>query len=262
MADISKLTIGSTTYNFKDTQARSDIAAIQAEVSGAMYYAGVTTTALTDGASISPVVIGGSSVAATTGMVVMYGDKEFIYSSTDSKWHEFGDWGDLGALAMKDSASGSYTPAGSVSQPTFSGTQATITSSVTGAGSVSISTGSGTANYTPAGSVSTPTITVTPSTTSFNSITNAGTQSSFSASVENETLSFSWTPNTIPTYSAKTVATGISSATSTQPTFTGTGVELKGTFTGSQVTGTATYTPAGSVTQPTFSGTAATITVS
>ena len=262
MADISKLTIGANTYNFKDAQARDDIANIQATVTGAMHYAGVTTTALVDGASTSPITIGGNNVAAISGMVVMYGDKEFIYSDTDGKWHEFGDWGDLGALAMKDSASGNYTPAGSVSQPTFSGTQATISTNITGAGNVAISTGSGTANYTPAGSVSTPTITVTPSTTSFNSITNAGTQSSFSASVANETLSFSWTPNTIPTYSAKSVATGISSATSSQPTFTGTGVDLKGTFTGTQVTGTATYTPAGTVSKPSFSGTAGTVTVS
>ena len=122
MADISKLTIGSNTYNFKDAQARSDIATISQNVSGAMHYAGVTTTVITDGSSTSPIVIGGASVAATSGMVIMYGDKEFIYSDTDGKWHEFGDWGDLGALAMKDSASGTYTPQGSISQPTFTGT--------------------------------------------------------------------------------------------------------------------------------------------
>ena len=261
MADISKLTIGSNTYNFKDAQARSDIATISQNVSGAMHYAGVTTTVITDGSSTSPIVIGGASVAATSGMVIMYGDKEFIYSDTDGKWHEFGDWGDLGALAMKDSASGTYTPQGSISQPTFTGTQANITSTVTGAGTISVSTSTGTSNYTPQGSVSTPTITVTPSTSTFNSITSVGAQSSFSASVANETLSFSWTPNTLPTYSAKTVATGISSSTATKPTFTGTGVKISGTFTGTQTTGTATYTPQGSISTPSFTGTAGTVTV-
>ena len=105
----------------------------------------------------------------------------FTYS-----WEMFGNTDvhltDLGDLAFKDSASGSYTPAGTVSTPTFTGSSMTSTGNVTAAGTVSTPTftgssgslsvsgtpagsigiGDGTANYTPAGSVAAPTITVTP----------------------------------------------------------------------------------------------------
>jgi len=114
---------------------------------------------------------------------VFYAKKEFVFDGT--KWHEFGDMSGLGALALKDTASATYTPAGTVSQPTFTGTSTTSTGSFTPEGTVSkptftgtqgsvsvkgtpsgtIGVGTGTANYTPDGSVSTPTITVTPSTT-------------------------------------------------------------------------------------------------
>ena len=100
-----------------------------------------------------------------------------------------------GTVTVSKASSGTatYTPQGTVSQPTFSGSSLTSTGSFTPSGSVSvsasgtsdktatvsaassgtatytpagtISVGTGTANYTPAGTVSTPTITVTPSTT-------------------------------------------------------------------------------------------------
>lgn len=172
--------------------------------------------------------------------------KQDISVATASAWEKLGPTidlsgyaltADLGDLAYKDDASATYTPAGSVS-----------INSYTPAGTISV--GSGTANYTPAGTVSTPTITVTPTTTTVNSITSVGSLPSWSASVSSETLSFSWNQGALPTKgSDTTVATGISSASSSQPSFTGTGAELK--FTGTSVT------PTGS-----FSGTEATITVS
>ena len=151
MADISKITLPSgTTYNIKDATARSSISAL----SGALTFLGTTTTAITDGATTSPITIGDSSVTPKAGNVVIYENSEFVWSAAESKWREFGSTGSLKALAFKDNASGSYTPAGSVSQPTFSGTKKTISSSFTPAGSVAISTGTGTANYTPAGTIS------------------------------------------------------------------------------------------------------------
>lgn len=115
MAEISKITIpvgGSTqTFDIKDATARAAIA-------GGVTFAGVTTTALTDGASTASISINGESVTAINGMMAVYGDKEFIYASSDSKWHEFGDLSSLGSLASKNSASGSYKPAGLVSKPT------------------------------------------------------------------------------------------------------------------------------------------------
>lgn len=83
-----------------------------------------------------------------------------------------------------------------------------------------------------------------------------------STSVANETLTIGWTAGsftantptavTLPSFSSQTIATGISSATSTQPSFTGTGVQLK--FTGSELTSSGNFTPAGNVSQPTFTG--------
>lgn len=346
MADISKITLPSgTTYNIKDAQARSDIESIQNAISGGVHFIGNTTTELTDGATTNPITIGGESVTANKGDLVACGNSEYLWDG--SKWLFFGDFGSLGALAFKDSASGSYTPAGTVAKPTFTGTQATITSTYTPAGSVTISVGNsstknytpagtvskptftgtegnisasytpagsvtiskgtgtanytpagtvskptftgtegnisasytptgsvtiskgtGTANYTPEGSVSTPTITVTPNTATVTSITGVGTLPSctlpsLSATVSNENLTLGWSAGefsagTLPTKdSGKTVVTGIKSATSTQPSFTGTGAELKASFSGTAGTATGKFTPAGSVSQPSFTGTGA-----
>lgn len=290
MPEISKITLPSgTTYDIKDATARAAIA-------GGTVFLGVTTTPLTDGASTSPIVIDGENINAINGGIVIYGNGEFIYADADSKWHEIGDTGNLGDLAYKDEATGNFTPAGTVSQPTFSGSETTSTGKFTPAGTVSqptfsgtqgsvsvsgtpagtISTGTGTANYTPAGSVSTPTITVTPSTTTkyvAASATGGGSVTAGSAAectlptltttVQNETLTIGWsageftanTPTTVtlPSFSSQTIATGIESATSTQPAFTGTGAELK--FTGTALTSTGNFTPSGTVSQPTFSGT-------
>ena len=112
MADISKITLPSgTTYNIKDATARSNISAL----SGALTFLGTTTTALTDGATTSPITIGDSSVTPKAGNVVIYGNSEFVWSAAESKWREFGSTGSLKALAFKDNASASYTPRGSVS---------------------------------------------------------------------------------------------------------------------------------------------------
>lgn len=270
MAEISKITLPSgTTYDIKDATARANISAL----SGALTFLGTTTTALTDGAATSPVTIGGSSVTPKAGNVVIYGSSEFVWSAAESKWREFGSTGSLKALAFKDSASGSYTPAGSVGQPTFTGTKATISSSFTPAGSVAISKGTGTANYTPEGSVSAPSVSVTMNTASVKPFGSAGTLPSctlpsMSATVSGETLTLGWSAGsfsagTLPSAgTAVTVATSVKSATASQPTFTGTGAELKAAFTGTAGTATASYTPAGTVSKPTFTGTGATITVS
>lgn len=309
MADISKIKLPTgTTYDLKDAQARSDIERIEELIVGGTHFLGVTTTPLTEGATTNPITIDGKSVTAVSGDIVIYQSLEFIFSDYDNKWHEFGSTGELGDLAFKDSASGTYTPSGSVSQPTFTGTQGSVSVSGTPSGSVTISTAaSGTANYTPAGSVSqptfsgtaftstgnftpegsvsTPTITVTPNTTTVNSITGVGSLPDFGATVANETLTLSWDAGALPTRGANTtVATGIKSATSTQPTFTGTqgsvsvsgtatgtvskptftgtGAKLEGTFSGNVLNSTGNFTPSGTVSKPSFTGTEATITVS
>ena len=315
-------------YDIKDSTARQQIQDIEASITGAMHYVGITTTPLTDGSTTSTIVIDGESetfTARDAGAVAIYGNEEFVWNGT--KWQEFGSTGSLKALAFKDTASTTYTPAGSVSQPTFTGNAATInavgtpsgtvskptftgtskTVNVTGTatgnvaisvgtgtanytpegtvskptftgtlgnvsvsgtpfGSVSISTGNGTSNYTPAGSVSQPTTTVTMNTTTVNSITDVGTLPTctlptWTGTVTNENLIISWSngdfsQGTLPTKgSNQTVATTVKSATTSQPTFTGTGVELTASFTGTASTSTGTFTPEGSVSQPTFTGT-------
>jgi hypothetical protein len=275
---ISRITLPSgNTYDLKDAKAREDIEALQSAVAGGITFVGVTTTAISDGSTTSSITVNNATHAATKGDLVFYGDKEFVWDGT--KWIEFGDLGTLGALAYKNSASGSYTPAGSVSKPTFTGDSMTSTGSFTPAGSVTVSTNStanktatvsaassGTATYTPAGSVSQPTftgsstsvsvtgtpagtvskpnITVTPSTTTVNSITNVGSLPSWSGTVSNETLTVTWNAGALPTKgNNQSVMTGASAALAAAPTFTG----EEATFTGS-------CTPSGSVSKPTFTG--------
>jgi hypothetical protein len=274
MADLKRITLPSgSTYNLVDQGARDLIAQLESRTE----WLGVTATPLTDGATTNPITINGESVTAKTGDFAAYGSKEFIFNG--NAWQELGDMSMLGTLAYKNSASGSYTPAGSVSKPTFTGTEGNISASFTPAGtvskptfkgtegnvsasftpagSVSISKGTGTANYTPEGTVSKPTITVTPNTTTVNSITAVGSLPELTMTVSNETLTFGWDAGALPTKGSNTtVVTGIKSATSTQPSFTGTGAELKATFSGTAGTATGKFTPAGSVSQPTFTGTA------
>lgn len=300
MADISKIILPSgTTYNIKDEVARQ------------MASAGVSFTLSTDAASTPKdvtwdnggTIITGTLVASadTTGIfylvpatteqsskdiyaeyvTVQYGSGSLIIYS----WEKIGttdiDLSDLGDLAYKDAASGYYTPEGTVSTPTFTGTMSTVSVSGTPSGSINI--GSGTANYTPAGTVSTPEITINSQSSNgyvAESETGGGSVSAgvaasatmpvFETSVSNETLVLSWTPGsftpntptavTLPSFSNKNIVTGITGATASQPTFTGTGVELE--FTGDQLSSTGTFTPEGAVSQPTFTGTQKEVTVS
>ena len=182
---------------------------------------------------------------------------------------------------ISSTSSGVFTPVGTVSQPTFTGTEGSVMVSGTPEGSIYIGTGS--ANYTPAGTVSTPTITVTPSTATkyvAGSATGGGSVTAGSAAsctlpvlettVSNETLTLSWssgsftanvpTSVTLPSFTSQTIVSGISSATSTQPSFTGTGVNLE--FDGDLMYSSGDFTPVGTVSQPTFTGTEGSISVS
>ena len=253
MADISQITLPSgTTYNLKDATARSLIDTLSSYSS----YLGVTTTALTDGATTTPVTIDGSSVTPVVGSIVNYGSAEFIYNGI--AWQEFGDLSALGALAYKDEASGSVTAAGSVSQPTFTGNAVAYTP----AGTVTV------ASYTPAGTVSAPTITTTPTTTSIYSMTGVGTLPSctlptLNCTVSDENLTLSWTDGdfstgTLPTRDSATAVVTSISATASAPTFTGTAKAPTATFSGTE----DSIIAAGTISKPTFTGDAVTVTVS
>lgn len=295
MADISKITLPSgTTYNIKDEVAR------QAAAAGLSFV--VSTDAAStpygvewddDGTTITGILVASSSTqgafylvpATTASGKDIYAEYVTLKDGDNYSWEKIGttdiDLSDLGDLAYKDSATGNYTPEGTVSQPSFTGTSGTVTVSGTPSGSISV--GSGTTNYTPAGSVAAPTITVTPSTTTgyvADSATGGGsvtagvaasaTMPVLETSVSNETLTLSWTAGsftantptavTLPSFSSQTIVDGITSASATAPAFTGTAVDLE--FSGSSTESTGTFTPSGTVSQPTFSGTQKSVTVS
>lgn len=134
MPTISKMVLpgSATVYDLRDADAQARIATLEAYSE----YLGVTTTAISDGSTTNPVTINGVNVTAKNGEIVNYGSKEFIWSSTASCWQEFGDLSALGSLAYKNSASGSYTPAGSVSAPTISVATAGSTDKIKGMASV------------------------------------------------------------------------------------------------------------------------------
>lgn len=187
MADISKITLPSgTTYNIKDNQARSDIEDIRESIAGGVTFLGVTTTVLTDGASTNPIVIDGNSKTAANGDIAIYDTEEFIFSSSDSKWHRLGPAGEFKALAYKDSASGDYTPVGSISQPTFTGSSSTV--SIT-------SSANANGNYQPAGTISTPTFSGN-TMESTGTYTPAGSVTVSTATTENKTATVSKTTGT------------------------------------------------------------------
>ena len=66
-----------------------NITAASLEIDTVLKYHGVTTTFLTDGAIINPIVINGSNHTAASGCVVFYGNKEFVFDGTT--WKELGD---------------------------------------------------------------------------------------------------------------------------------------------------------------------------
>lgn len=282
MADISKITLpNGTTYNIKDATARSDIEDIRGAIAGGVTFMGETSTALTDGATTTSIVINSKTVTAVKGYLVVYNSKEFVFDG--EKWIEMGDLSAFKALAYKDSASASYKPAGTVSKLTFTGTATTSTGKFTPAGSVGLTTSnktaavskasSGDATYTPEGTVAAPTISVKTagSTTTVNSITAVGTLPTLTTTVANENLTIAFDQGTLPTKGANTtVKTGDAAYQASAPAFTGTGARLvtgniavptSASFTGTEGNVSVSGTPAGTVSQPTFTGTQATITV-
>lgn len=238
MADISKITlVNGTTYDLKDTQARNDIAAIQTAISGGVTFMGETTTALTDGAVAASIVINSATVTAVKGYLVVYNSKEFVFDGT--KWIEMGDLSLIGDLGWKNTASGDYKPAGSI---TFTNGNTTTTVS---------KASSGTTTYQPEGSIDAPAISLkTPgSTTTVNSINSVGSLPTLTTTVSNEILTIAFDQGTLPTKGTDTtVKTGDAAYQASAPDFTGTPVRL--------VTGNISVP-----TSATFVGTDATITV-
>lgn len=177
MADISKIVLGSTTYNIKDTVAR-------AAMTGGMHFLGVSLSEISDASSSVAIIKTGTNtanryytgtaptgtsgtysgttytlknVALTAGDVVIYDRLEFVFSNSDNCWHELGSTGSLGSLAYKSGISVTYSKATSAK---FTGTPATISVSGSTSG-VAVSDHS----YTPQGTISGTVTNGTPGTT-------------------------------------------------------------------------------------------------
>lgn len=175
----------------------------------------------------------------------------------------------------------SYTPAGSVSQPTFTGTAATIAK--TGTTATTVASEEHKHSVTAAGTVSKPTFTGTAATIAKTGTTGTTVASSTHTHTIDglkvtapETSSGSGVYRlTFTTVSATTGITGTVTVAAQAHThsYTPAGTVSQPTFTGTAVTSAApsetvdvaaqehthSYTPAGTVSKPTFSGTAATI---
>lgn len=184
MADISKITLpNGNTYDLKDNWARTQIEAL---AGGSVVYLGVTTTQLVDGVTTNPKVTinGEEKTAAAGGLVTVENSKkEFIYNGT--VWQELGDMdlSGLGKMAKADTASGSFTPTGTITEPTTS---------------------------------------IELNTTTINGMATAGELPVWTASVASETLTIGWSGGALPTSQGEqTVATSVKSATTTAPTFNG-----------------------------------------
>ena len=243
-------------------------AVARAAIVGSTHFIGVTTTALTDGQTISQVTIGDETVNLANGDLMLYNSKEFIWASADGKVHELGDLTGLGSLAYKNSATGSFTPQGSVSSPniTVTPTTATIAEFAT-AGSVT----PGSAN-TPTvvsvtdGSANVPTaVSVTAGTAN---VPTAVTLPTLETTLNGTTLEFALTggvvtPGTAGTPTAVSVTPGTAgtpTAVSVTPGVAGTPTAV--TLPTSKDTSVMTGASAALASDPVFSGTAGTVTVS
>lgn len=169
MADISKITLPSgTTYDIKDAVAREAISAGFSLVKVNSFSNLPTASASTKGVIyLVPDTHSDDNDVFDEYVTVQDGS---TYSweklgNTDVDLSGYSQTGHTHTVTSNVSvANHAYTPAGSVSQPTFTGTEGTVSVTGTPAGSVTITANknaTGTKNYTPEGSVTKPTFTGT-----------------------------------------------------------------------------------------------------
>lgn len=170
MADISKINLGGTVYNIKDSVARDAIV-------NTLKFKGVTTTAITEGGTQVPTDIYGEKATAAdirVGDLVVYGKAEYVWiekksgETTTKQWCMLDALNAYRKLASKDSASGTTSTQANhhhtVAVPTLVGTATTFTGEYTPAGAVTITAAAD--GVKTAGTVSAPTITLAGGSTS------------------------------------------------------------------------------------------------
>ena len=170
MADISKINLGGTVYNIKDSVARDAIV-------NTLKFKGITTVAITeDGTQVPTDLYGEKATAADirVGDLVVYGKAEYVWiekkagETTTKQWCMLDALNAYGKLASKDSAAGttSTTPnhKHTVAVPTWVGTATTFTGEFTPTGGVTLTAAAD--GVKTAGTVSAPTITLAGGSTS------------------------------------------------------------------------------------------------
>lgn len=129
----------------------SAISSATAGLTGAMHFVGITTTALTDGATTA--TLAGSGLTKTTGFVagdvVIYDNKEFVW--TGSAWEILGDEGSYALKTVTITGTGALGGGGAISS------NQTITHNTSG---VTAQAYGPTANVSGANSINIPKITV------------------------------------------------------------------------------------------------------
>ena len=164
MADISKINLGGTVYNIKDSVARDAIV-------NALKFKGITTVALTnEGTQVPTDIYGDKATVADirVGDLVVYDKAEYVWiekksgETSTKQWCLLDALNAYGKLASKDSASGTTSTDGThkhaVAVPTYVGTATTFTGEFTPAGGVTLTAAADGVKTT--GTVSAPTITL------------------------------------------------------------------------------------------------------
>lgn len=164
MADISKINLGGTVYNIKDSVARDAIV-------NTLKFKGITTVALTnEGTQVPTDIYGAKATVADirVGDLVVYNKAEYVWiekksgETSTKQWCLLDALNAYGKLASKDNASGTTSSDGThkhtVAVPTYVGTATTFTGEFTPAGGVTLTAAADGVKTT--GTVSAPTITL------------------------------------------------------------------------------------------------------
>lgn len=170
MADISKINLGGTVYNIKDSVARDAIV-------NTLKFKGITTVALTNGGTQVPTDIYGAKATAAdirVGDLVVHDKAEYVWiekksgETSTKQWCLLDALNAYGKLASKDSASGTTSSNGthkhSVTVPTYTGADSNFSGKYTPAGTVTLTAAADGVKIS--GTVSAPTITLAGGSTS------------------------------------------------------------------------------------------------
>lgn len=170
MADISKINLGGTVYNIKDSVARDAIV-------NTLKFKGITTVAITNEGTQVPTDIYGPNATVTNiriGDLVVHDKAEYVWiekksgETSTKQWCLLDALNAYGKLAGKDSAYGTTSSNGThkhtVAVPTYVGTATTFTGEFTPAGGITLTPAADGAKIS--GTVSAPTITLAGGSTS------------------------------------------------------------------------------------------------